>query len=520
MTRPVIGELTFTGINRDKVPGDVGADWWTDGRNIIFIANETRRAPGEGKYGSIAFLIPDIRRIHYVDTGVQSWWIYCGDAGVAVTNGTSSYNITPVGWTPIASKNKVFSIGDLNGLPFVNHPEVGPFWWDGVPANVMKKLPDWPASWTARVMRAHKYFLLAGCIDTGAGLLEGQVSWSSSADPGTVPTYWVPTATNDAGDAQFSHPSGEVVDMLSVRDQLFIAKNNYTGVMQYVGGQMVFETRDVFPSMGIFAPDCWVEANNLVYQFTGSAELVRHDATSVSNLLLGVLQDYVRGQINYEYPSSVFLFRDDDNGQVVLAYPVGTGKACTEGISVEIQSLRPGIRDLPGIYDADYGVTTITLEDWDHDAQIWDNDLTTWNESASGYQPAKVVFAAGTNGMVEQGKTGQQIDPATGLLRDMQAYVRRDGIDIDEMDFRKTFSGCRPRIKGAIGQVVKFQFGAQASDSQPIELVPEADFRVGQDDQVDFFCDGRLLTCQARSTTGTPWALSSLFPLVKKSGRW
>ena len=48
--------------------------------------------------------------------------------------------------------------------------------------------------------------------------------------------------------------------MLSVRDQLVVAKNNYSAVMQYVGGQFVFEIRDLFPSMGLFAPDCWVEA--------------------------------------------------------------------------------------------------------------------------------------------------------------------------------------------------------------------------------------------------------------------
>ena len=471
MTRPKMAEIMLTGINKDKVPADIDNDWWSDGRNVMFIAGETRRVPGEAPMMPPQRHLPsDVRRVHFIDMGDQSWWIAVGDSGVGVTNGTASYNITPVGWAPITAKNLIYSVGDINGVPWVNHPEDKPFWWDGVPANKMVPLPDWPANWSARVMRAHKYFLVAGCIDTGTGLLESQVSWSSAADPGTIPQYWVPSATNDAGDGTFANPSGPIIDMLSVRDQLLVAKNNFTGVMSYVGGQFVFQSRDVFPSTGLFAPDCWVEAGNLVYMFTGAGEFIRHDMTSQANLLIGVMQDYVRKQINYEYPSSVFVYRDDPNAQVVLAYPVGTVRYCIEGVSVEMASGRPSIRELPGIYDVGYGVTTISSQSWDTAIPAWDTLTVVWNESASGYQPAQIVYAAGTSQLVEQGKAVTQLTPGTGVVRDMVAYVRRDGFDFDDNDYRKTLSGMRIRVQGNVGDTMLWQFGGRDNAAEPIDL--------------------------------------------------
>lgn len=512
MTRPKKGEVKLTGINRDAVPGDAPEDWWTDGRNVMFIAGETVRTPGEAKFAAPA--ISQAQFVHYVDTGDQQWWIYGGDNGVAVTDGTAHYTITPAGWGPIASKNYVYTAGDLNTLPFVNHPERGPYWWDGDPAHIMTPLPDWPAGWSCRVMRAHKNFLMAGNIDTGAGLLEGQVSWSSSAAPGTVPTYWQPSPTNDAGDYNFAKPGGPIIDMLSVRDQCLVAKQDFQGVLQYVGGQFVFEGRDVFPSVGLFASGAWIEQGNLVYMLTGTGEFVRHDMTSLNNILYGVLQDFLKTQLNYEFPSSVFCYRDDDNGQVCLAYPVGTSKACVEAITVEVATLRPGIRDLPGVYGASLGLTSIQPAYWDADNQSWDSDVTTWNQAGSGYQPQRVVFAGDGQGLIVQGGSNNQLGGP------MLAYAERAGIDAAEMDYRKTISGMVPRIKGNLDDVISFRFGAQANDNAAMDITGLLPFVIGRDDQVDFFLDGQLLSIHAESTGGAPWQLAALIPAMRKSGRW
>jgi hypothetical protein len=523
MTRPKSGQIVFSGINKDLIPGVVPADFWSDGRNVMFCAGETVRVPGEGKFAETGRLF-DADVVHFVDTGTQQWWIYAGattggSIGVGVTNGTTHWNVTPAGWAPIASANKILTIGDLNTLPFINHPEIGPFWWDGVPANVMQKLPDWPASQTCRAMRAHKNFLMAICIDNGTTLLEGQVSWSSSAPPQTVPQFWVPSPTNDAGDLNFASPGGPLFDGLDVRDQFLVAKQNYMGVMQYVGGAFIFEKRDVFPTIGLFATNAWVQAGNLVFMLTGEGALIMHDMTSINNLLYGKLQDYVKSQINYQWPSSVFMYADHEFRQIGLAYPVGTSKACTEAVTVELESWRPGIRDLPRVFGWGHGLVEVALQSWDSDHTAWDDDITTWNQNASGFQPERIVFAGGSQGLIQQGKTNDQL-AASGAAQAMEAYVTRAGIDMDEYGVRKTVSGAVPRIHGNLGDVILLQFGAQESDNASVDLTAELAYTIGVDDRVDFFLDGRLLSIGVRSVGGAPWRYAGIHPDVRQSGRW
>lgn len=510
-------ELAFAGINMDQIAGKVPMDWWTGGRNVYFKAARTCRTPGDGFFAN-AGRLKQAKFAHFVDVGPQSYWLYGGDDGIAVTDGASHWNVTPAGWAAISSKNKKFTVGDLNGVGFVNHPEVGPFWWDGDVTHIMTTLPGWPASWSCDVMRAHKNYLFAGAIDTGAGLLEGQISWSTSADPGQVPADWVPSPTNDAGDFVFSK-GGPIVDMLSVADQLLCAKSDFMGVLQYVGGQFVFEGRDVFPSTGLFATGAWVELGNRVFMITGQGKFIAHDMTSFDDLLYGVMEDYFRRQLNWEYPSSVFAWREAENGQVGFAYPVGTSKACTEAITIEAATGRPGIRDLPDVWGAGIGITVTRSESWDADGASWNSDLTTWNESASGYQPVRVVFAGGAGGMYEQGAASTQI--IAGVASPMASSVERKGIDGGAFDRRKMWSLAKPRLQGQNGDVVNLRFSVKQSDDGAEELTALLPYEIGSgQEQVEFFIDGRLGGVELSSNGGSPWAFASVLPEGRQSGRW
>lgn len=519
MTRPKAAELRFTGINRDQIPGLVPADWWTDGRNVYFKAGKTVRTPGEAPFAASGRLF-DAQFVHYVDVGPQSYWVYGGDAGIAVTDGTTHWNITPTvpGWGPIVSQNLKYSVGDLAGVVFVNHPDRQPFWWDADVTHRMTVLPGWPAGWSADVMRAHKNFLFAASIDTGAGLIENQVSWSSSADPGQIPSQWTPSPTNDAGDYTVGGPSGPVLDMLSIRDQLLVAKSAFMATLQYVGGQYIFEGHDVFPSTGLFATGAWIELGGEIYMITGNGKFIRTDLSGWTDLLYGVLEDYFRAQLNWQYPGSCFAWRDSMSGQACFAYPVGTSKACMEAITIEIGSDRPGIRDVPGVYSVGTGSTGIVATQWDPDSQAWDADLTTWNEGASGYKPSKVVFAAGSSGLLEQGAAATQV--VGGVATPMNAFAARKGLDGGDLEYRKYFAAAQMRVQGQSGDVIKLQFSVRDTDDAVETFTPLLPYVIGSGTQLDMDIDGRLAGMQAQSLGGSPWQLSSVVPQGRRSGRW
>jgi hypothetical protein len=522
MTRPQSGKLKFSGIIKDVQPAECPPGVWTDGRNVMFRSGRTERVPGEARFANTGRLF-DTDRDWHIDNGTTRYWIYAGatpggSVGVAVTDGVTHWNITPSGWIAISSTAKVLTLGDLNGVFWINHPELGAYWWDGDVTHHMTKLPGWPVNWSVDVMRAHKNWLVGFALDDGTNYYGGRVVWSTSAAPGSIPAAWTPSATNDAGDGDFDVPTGPILDAISVRDALFVSKNNYTGVMQYIGGQYIFRLTDVFPSLGIFATGACVEAGNMVYMMTGSREIIRHDGTSYTNILYGKLQDYVGKQINYQYTQSIFMYRDEAAGQVMLCYPVGNSRACTEAVSIEIASGDPGIRDLPGIYGAAEGETLFVAQTWDADAGAWQDDTTVWNQNASGYTAKSIVFAASAQGLLEQGAATTQWTPSGPAL--LPARVERTGIDFDDLDGRKSIMGLVPLVSGNVGDTLSFQIGQQTTPSGAVDLSDVQSYAIGVDDHIDVQIDGRFGAIYAASLGGQPWQLGTLAPLVARRGRW
>jgi hypothetical protein len=509
MTHPASGEIMMHGIVKDLPASLIAADKWSNGRNVYFKSGKTIRMPGAQPFANSGrlFAVQFLRFVR-LPNGSQ-YWLYGGDAGIAVTDGVTHYNITPAGWGAITGAVFSYSLGDLNGVPFVNHPQRGPYWWNGNPASVMTKLPNWPTGWTCGVMRAHKNFLMALNVDTPTGRLESQVSWSTSAAPGQVPSDWVPSPTNDAGDADFSATRGPLQDGISVRDQFFVMKNEYTGTLQYVGGQFIFQTRDVFPSIGIFATDCCCEDGNLVYMLTANRRMIKHDGNSYTDMLYGVMGEYFSTALNYNKLINTFVYRNMRLGQVVLAYPVGTNTAANEAITIEIASGDASIIDLPDVWMVDMGLLNLVPQTWDIDTTTWDSDTTTWDETASGVLPSTPVYAAGSAGMLSENGAPT-----------MPAFVQRSGIDLDKLTNRKVMSGLRPLINGITGDVLRFSFGSQDLDSDVLTFDAVADFTLGTDRTLDFFTEGRLLAINVATTTANPFTLTQLSPQARLGGRF
>jgi hypothetical protein len=369
-------------------------------------------------------------------------------------------------------------------------------------------------------MLSHKNFLMALGIETGSGLLESQVSWSTSADPGLIPDGWVPAPDNDAGDWQFSTPGGAIVGGISVRDQLFVSKANATAALQYVGGQWVFQARDVFPTTGLYAPLAQIEYGNLVYMLTGAAEFIRHDGNSVENLLYGVAQDFILKSINPEFPAACFCYVTDQNGVVALAWPGGSSKACTEALGIDLASIGRdgppdiGLRDLPGVYGAATGYTDIIAQNWDSDLATWNADPTQWNEQPTGFRPAKVVFAGGSNGLLELGRTNNV------LGQPMHAFAERTTMDLGDFATHKVVSGAFPRMSGQTGNQLLFRFGSQEQVRSSVEWGDDLMATIGTTQQLDFFEEGRLLALSVSSDGGGPWRLNGMQLLARRAGRW
>jgi hypothetical protein len=170
------------------------------------------------------------------------------------------------------------------------------------------------------------------------------------------------------------------------------------------------------------------------------------------------------------------------------------------------------------VFGANVGIVEIVSDRWDDDPESWDSDVTTWNQAASGYQPAKVVFAGGPNGLIEQGGSNDALD-VNGNAVPVAATVARSGIDFGDYDRLKVIDGFVPRIRGA-GATVTFQFGFQTSDNAAYVLEPAQAFAIGTDERLDADATGRLLTMIVSSDGGPPWALAGVMAEARGGPRW
>lgn len=522
MPGPQMSMLRLSGINKDLLPGLVPADQYTDGRNVFFRNKKSKRAPGYQTFSDDGRLF-DADLVLYVESGPLRYWIYAcarsgGNIGIGLTDGITHYDVTPPGWAEIVADGFILTAGTINNIPFINHPELAAYFWGYDTAQPFELLPGWPDNWTCRAMRSHKDFLMAINLQTEIGQLESQVSWSNSAEAGSVPTEWLPTPENDAGDATFPQVTGPLFDGISVRDQFFVAKRGFCGVLQYIGGQFVFQDRDVFPSMGLFATNAWCEHGNLIYMLTGEANFISTDGTAQADVLDGKLAQFLKTQINYAHPEAVFVYHDQGENQVILAYPTGLYDSCVEGISVCTMTGDCGIRDLPQARSVSVGTVGQLAVSWDSDDQPWDEDTTTWDQGASGYIGPVPIFGSGAVGML-QPNTGA-ITWINNAWQPLQAYLWRTGIDFTGYAGHATVTAMYPRIEGVSGTVLNFRFGMQDDDNGPLDLDPPQAFVIGLDDHLDTNFAGKLLAVQVTSTGGGAWQLSGLQPEGRQSGRW
>lgn len=509
------------GIVKDIEQTDLAPDKWSDGRNVMFKHGQAHRTQGDQPFAETGRLFPaDVCK--YIDNGVVQYWVYAAatagsPVGIGVTDGVTHWDATPAGWPAIASTNGVLTIGTINGFCFINHPEFGPYYWDNDVTHDFVKLPGWPVGLTCKVMRAHKEFLMALCCDDPAlGLIEGQVRWSASSGTG-VPPAWTPSPTNDAGDKIFAEVAGPLVEGVSVRDQFFVMKNGFTGVLQYVGGQFVFAARDVFPSLGCLAPGAAVEAGNIVYMLTGNLEFVKHDGTTYQNVLYGVMQDYLRAAMNYQYPHKAMVYRDDYNGQIMIAYPTGTATACTEAISYEMATGDCGVRDLPGVSGVDIGSPGVINVSWDAASGDWDSDPMIWNQEASGYQPMAVMLAGRSLGILQLG-AAQDFTTSSGRVP-VHSTLARSGIHFDDWRNMTTVSQAMPIVEGAQDDVIAFRFGAQELIDGPIDLLPPLDYTISRDKWLDFFMSTSFFYLSLDSNGGSPWSYGGIVMMARRAGR-
>ncbi len=504
-----------SGIIKDIHPAELGFDVWDNGSNVIFPNGFAAAAPGwidsaPGMLAKPLWLLP----VYTVQD--EFFWLYCGNntaqtAGViAVTDGTTHFDITPVGGIPVTAGGD-WTGGVLNGIPVMNYGAGDPIFWDLQTGNPCTTLPAWPTGQRVAAMRPFKYHLIGmNVLDDGTGSAFPElVIWSSAANPGALPDSWVPLPDNEAGNFTIAATTGAIIDGGQMRDQFMVYKQHSSTVMQYIAGQFVFSNRKAFVTSGILARNCWQELYGVHYVLT-DGDFIKHNGVEVESLIDARIRDFIFQQIDPEAFVSCYVAASHSSKQLYVAFPKAGHLHPDTFMVMDINTGSWGIMDVPEMAFMTRGILNDPGIDhsWDGQPTAWDVRPGAWNQRQFNPTSDILVMADFDN---------EKLLAHSGFLREGEPVpiaLEMTVKDFGEAQRIKLVTAIWPNVEGGSqtpGRALNIRVGGQVNTGAPIAWSNIIPILVDQElVKADVLVTGRYISVEISGQQDASWRINSL----------
>ena len=435
--------------------------------------------------------------------------------------GTSENDIT--GSTPAATADTKWGFSELTGFVIANETTIDPQFiavsaLSTAGAGNFADLTNWPDSTTCKVIKAFKYFLVAGYMTESATVYPYKVRWSTAAVPGTLPASWVASTSNDAGSVDLSANYGPVVDMIPIGDQLAIYRERGITLMRYVGGtdatnRLVMAFNDV-PSgavTGMLALNCGTDVPGLGHVVLSQNDVYIFNGTSTKSILDKRHRDWLRETIDSTYAKRSFVLHNADRNEVWVCI-VGSGKtAANQALIFNYSDNTVGLRTLPSATCGTHApVSEGNATDW---AALgnWNALTQNWSDFAAASKFRKTVIGADKlyvigNGSNENGTA-------------MTSQLERTYMSLGDSQRVKLFRSVWPRIEADSAQTFDISVGVSMSVDESVDWQTAVTYTQGTSRKVDVNKAGRFLSVRIRST-GNVWRIRGFDVDAHPQGTW
>lgn len=508
--------LRFSDINTDVRPSDLPPDIWSGGQNVRFRDGSTIKCNGhEAVFGTPTTAPVSVYPVGY---GGVYYWVYAGLTKIYVTDGTTHTDITPgaPSGTVSAGLDYAWNGGLINNILVLNNTLEAPIWWTGSPSNPMTALTGWPANHLCDSLRVYKNYLFALNVYDGTSDFPDLVMWSHPAAAGTIPSSWDDTdPTKDAGTYELSDTRGGIIDGAQLGDAFIIYKQNSCYIVQYIGGQYIFQFRRLFPDIGALSANCIASFGRRHLVLTGD-DLIYHDAVSIKSVLSGRNKKILFNNLDSDNYSRSFMAPFHKRKEIWLFYPTSGNTLADKILIWNYERDTIGFRDTAGVRHANAGIIdTGASVTWDTDSDFWDTDTTFWDEAEFVPSDSSLLLADYTNTkLLEGGKTNTFAGTA------FQSYAVRDSMPLLDRHNVKFLKAIYPHMTSSAGGTVKIRIGTQMNVTDSIDWGAEQDFVIGTDTKVDCLRKGRFFSYQVRSDMDIDWEHHSVDFEIEIAERW
>lgn len=493
--------VSMLGVNIDVDPIDLPPDTWTELSSMVARPSGMHRARGYTPYYGTP-LFPPYHVMYSPQLG-EPTWIYCGLTQVARIDPAGLHlDITPAGMEEVGEND--WTGGNLNGIAVINTIENPAYYWYSGQGQAAE-LPGLRPNTNYYVMRPFKYHLIGlGVAGSGYG---DQLHWSDAADPGQVPSTWVPAPDNEAGDNILADEDGAIIDGRALRDSFYIYKQSSVYEMTYIGGNDVFRFRKVFGSTGILARNCVVRVKG-THVVLGNGDIYQHDGQNTQSICDGVLRRGFFDSIDSDNYEASFVIYLEAAEEVWFCVPTTGNAKPNLALVWNVTTQKFGYRAIPSLDFAGVGIIAESGVEsdaiWEGDEQAWDDDTTRWTQTNISYTEDAVLIASADDVQLYQGNSG-----TTFAGESYRSLVGRLGLDLEDSSREKAIRRLWPRINAPEGTEFTLELFNQRDPMAGPEQVYVGTFQPGTDG-VAVNVNTRYLGMRIYTEASVDWNISGV----------
>ena len=287
------------------------------------------------------------------------------------------------------------------------------------------------------------------------------IAWSESlqdvgAVGGELPKYWGPTPENNAGFFWLPADVGTILAAKVLRDDIIIYTEKSVYRMAWVGGNAVYDFREVFANEGIFGPRC-VQEYNGTHFVVGKDDIYMFDGQAMQSVADGKVRRLIFDSLTTDMQNRVFVTIDRTESEVWVCYPssksvTGVDKAYIFSLEdggwsqreLESVATRPGADPEPPTYSSliaenlalqqtqlfdPVGISSLTWNELEADPEY---AKMTWDNIAQGETWGRTIGSLGDTDLFElaylAGGVGSNYQHAVETLNATAFYT------LDEQD--------------------------------------------------------------------------------------
>lgn len=499
------------GVNKDLMPSELPPGVWSDALNMRFRNGFAQRRNGTQSVFTAPAVVPYY--LQTFSTATARFLVQCGTAKVYVDDGTTQSNITPASDFTGARDDR-WTGGDLNGVLVLNNGVQDPKYWGGNVASPLATISGWTAGTKADALRPFKFFLVALSVTKAGTKYPYRIMWSNSAEPGSLPTEWTATATNDASEQDLAG-IGKLVDCLPLGDLNIVYGQEGRYAMQYVGGNDVFRFVRLPGKDGLLNRGCVVDTPKGHVRLTNGDVLLHNGGSDVS-IAEGVIRRWIFDTIDATNAQRAFLTLSPQTSEVWVVFPSSGSSDCDK---VAAWNWKDGTWAIFSTASVTYGtsglVPSLSSNAWSADSNSWDSDVTTWDQYEYSSNEAKLLLSTSTPqiGLTNAGST----DFGSAISWSLEKV----GISLDDSDRLKVLSRTRPHVDAVSGTQITAKHAATMNPDDAPTYRSSATFTVGSSTWANQFSQaGRYMALRLEGSGSQAVGLRSYDMEFSQGGRF